>query len=119
MRTVPPTHPMHLHSFMGSIPTLERFLHSFPASCVGVAGAVSYDAVGSDGGLFDVARTLPLDRLLLETDGPYMAPNPYRGEESHPGHIPWIAEGLARLKGVSTADVLAAAQANFSRIYGV
>jgi len=116
-RVVPSTHPIHLHSYMGSVETMRDFLDSFPNSCVGIAGAVTYEGSQYPGGLYDIARALPLDRLLLETDGPFMAPNPYRGEESHPGHIPWIADGVARVKGVAAAEVLARTHANFKRLY--
>ena len=118
-RAVPPSHPVHLHSFMGSLDMLQQFLETFPNGCMGVAGVISYPGVQNNGGLSDLVKALPLDRLLLETDGPFMAPNPYRGEESHPGHIPWVAEGVAQVKGASTAEVLAAAHANFRRLYRI
>jgi len=119
-RVVPPTHPVHLHSFMGSVKTLNEFLRRYRNGFMGVAGVVTYDGVQHhQGGLSELVRALPLDRLLLETDGPFMAPSPYRGEESHPGHIPWVADGVAKLKNVTAAEVLAAAHANFRRVYAV
>lgn len=115
---LPRGHPVHLHSFMGSVATMQAFLEQWPNGCVGIAGAISYEGSDQPGGLHDIARALPLDRILLETDGPYMAPNPFRGEESHPGHIPWIAESVAKAKGnVSVAEVLAAVHQNFRRMY--
>lgn len=116
---VPCGHPVHLHSFMGSVKMMREFLETWSSGYVGVAGAVSYKGSHYPGGLIDIVQALPLERTLLETDGPYMAPNPYRGEESHPGHIPWIAEGIARLKGVSTEEVLATTYANFRRMYNL
>eukprot|EP00927_Polykrikos_kofoidii_P039432 TRINITY_DN33822_c0_g1_i1.p1 TRINITY_DN33822_c0_g1~~TRINITY_DN33822_c0_g1_i1.p1 ORF type:complete len:570 (+),score=75.44 TRINITY_DN33822_c0_g1_i1:119-1828(+) len=116
-KTVPPTHRVYLHSFMGSPTTVAEFLRRWPNSYVGIAGAISFT-----GGLQDavsVLASVPIDRLLLETDGPYMAPWPHRGEESHPGHIPWIAEAVAKQKGIDTVEVLAFAHRNFCRFYGL
>jgi len=112
--TVPRGHPVYLHSYTGSVAMMEEFLESWPNSYVGMAGCVSFESAWQ---IHDLAWALPLDRLLLETDGPYMAPVPHRGEESHPGHIPWVAKGVARMKGISVSKVLEAAHANFRRFY--
>ena len=53
-------------------------------------------------------RELPLDRLLIETDGPYMCPMPFRGQTAHPGHVHRVAERIAALKGVDLARVMEA-----------
>lgn len=117
---VPQTHPVHLHSFMGSVECLKEFLRRYHNGYYGVAGCVTYEGVQLyEGGLKGLVQACPLERLLLETDGPFMAPKPYRGEESHPGQIPWVAEGVAKIKGVSVQDVLAAAHINFCRLYGI
>lgn len=112
--TVPREHPVYLHSYTGSAAMMQEFLEFWPQSYVGMAGCVSYEAAWQ---IHDLAEALPLGRLLLETDGPYMAPVPHRGEESHPGHIPWVAKGVANVKGISMSEVLAAAHANFLRFY--
>jgi len=113
---VPPEHPVYLHSFMGSLEMMTAFLDGWSQGYVGIAGCVTYQAAGH---LWELAEALPLGRLLLETDGPYMAPVPHRGEESHPGHVPWIAAGVAKAKGLRTDEVLAAGHANFLRFYGL
>lgn len=66
-----------------------------------------------------MAKATPLSRLLLETDGPYLAPVPFRGKPAHPGHVPYIADKLAQLKGVTREEVYAAARENTKRIYGI
>ena len=65
----------------------------------------------------DVARRVPLDRLLVETDSPYLAPVPYRGKVNRPGWVRHVAEELARLRGVDFADVARATSANFFRLF--
>ena len=53
----------------------------------------------------EVAKAVPLDRLMLETDAPYLAPVPYRGKVNAPYYIPLIAENIAQIKGISVEEV--------------
>lgn len=67
----------------------------------------------------EVASFVPLDRLLVETDAPYLAPVPHRGKLNHPALVRYVAEEVAALKGISL-DVLAeATTSNFCRLFGV
>ncbi|MBL8383864.1 MAG: TatD family hydrolase [Burkholderiales bacterium] len=68
--------------------------------------------------LKDVARAVPLDRLLIETDSPYLAPVPHRGRTNEPGFVPHVAEEIARLHGVSLEQVAAATTSNFFTLFG-
>lgn len=52
-----------------------------------------------------VATEIPLEKLLIETDAPYLAPHPYRGKRNEPSYVPLVAEEIARLKGVSVEEV--------------
>lgn len=65
----------------------------------------------------EVASFVPLDRILLETDAPYLAPVPYRGKLNHPALVRHVAEEVARLKGVSMEDLSAATTANFFQLF--
>ena len=65
----------------------------------------------------DVARRVPLDRLLIETDAPYLAPVPYRGKRNQPAYVKYVAEEIARLRGISLAEVAAATTDNFFRLF--
>ena len=67
--------------------------------------------------LRDVLRTVPLDRLLVETDAPYLAPMPHRGKTNEPAFTIHTAAMLATLKGVSEAELAAATTANFFRLF--
>lgn len=67
--------------------------------------------------LKDVARRLPLDRLLLETDSPYLAPVPFRGKLNQPGYVSYVAEEVARLRDTSVDEIAAATTANFYRLF--
>ncbi len=67
--------------------------------------------------LQEVARAVPLDRLLIETDSPYLAPVPYRGKTNEPGFVPKVAEQLAELKEVSVDEVAASSTKNFYNLF--
>ncbi|HKB82356.1 MAG TPA: TatD family hydrolase [Burkholderiales bacterium] len=69
--------------------------------------------------LKDVAREVPLDRMLIETDSPYLAPVPYRGRTNQPAYVRFVAEEIARLKGVPIESVAEATTANFFRLFNV
>jgi TatD DNase family protein len=68
--------------------------------------------------LRDIARDVPLDRLLVETDAPYLAPEPYRGKTNEPSFVVHTAAMLAKVKGVSAAELAAATTDNFFRLFG-
>lgn len=65
----------------------------------------------------DVATRCPLDRLLVETDSPYLAPVPYRGKPNQPAYVRHVAEEVARLRGISPADVAQATTDNFFTLF--
>lgn len=65
----------------------------------------------------NTAQYIPLDRLLIETDAPYLAPAPHRGKLNHPAYVRHVAEGIAKLRGISFDEVAAASTANFCRLF--
>lgn len=67
----------------------------------------------------EVARRLPLERLLVETDSPYLAPVPYRGKTNQPAYVKYVAEEIARLRGLSYEEVAEATSNNFFRLFSV
>ena len=73
----------------------------------------------NSGAVREVARRVPLERLLVETDAPYLAPVPYRGKVNRPGWVRHVAEELARLRGVSFDDIAEATSANFFKLFKI
>lgn len=67
----------------------------------------------------EVARTVPLDRLLVETDSPFLAPPPHRGKRNEPAFVVEVARRVAALRGVSVEEIGAASVANFRRVFGL
>ena len=67
--------------------------------------------------LHDVARKVPLDRLLIETDSPFLAPVPFRGQRNEPAHVRNVASAIAALRGIDDAEIGAATHDNFGRLF--
>jgi len=67
--------------------------------------------------LREVARFVPLDRCLIETDSPYLAPAPYRGKVNNPSYVVHVAQQLAALKQVSLERIAQATSENFDRLF--
>jgi TatD DNase family protein len=67
--------------------------------------------------LQEVAKLVPLDRLLIETDSPFLAPVPHRGGRNEPAHVGRVAEVIAELRGTTPAAIGAAAVDNFRRVF--
>lgn len=100
-----------MHCFSGDWEMAQRCLAlNF---YIGIGGTVTYknNPVGQD-----VARRLPLDRIVLETDDPYLAPVPYRGKRNEPGYVRIVAEFLADLRGTTLEEIAAATTANARRV---
>ncbi|SFM47717.1 TatD family hydrolase [Nitrosomonas communis] len=67
----------------------------------------------------DVARKIPLDRILIETDSPYLAPVPYRGKTNQPAFVRYIAEEIAKLREVSLTEIAAITTNNFFSLFKI
>lgn len=81
---------------------------------IGIGGAVTFKNAKK---ILQVAREIPLDRLLLETDAPYMAPEPHRGQRNDSSLIPHTAARIAELRGITTREVLEASNQNIRRLF--
>jgi TatD DNase family protein len=67
--------------------------------------------------LKEVAQQIPIDRILVETDSPYLAPVPYRGKTNQPAYVRYVAEEIARLRGISVESLAEATTDNFFRLF--
>jgi TatD DNase family protein len=83
---------------------------------VSFAGNVTYPKAQN---LREVARDIPLDRLLVETDSPFLAPQPYRGKRNEPAHVAEVAQSIANMRDLATAEVAGATAENFRRLFGL
>jgi TatD DNase family protein len=100
-----------LHSFTDSAANLERALeHNL---YVGINGIATF-AKNTD-----VYQQIPLEKVLLETDAPFLAPVPYRGKVNQPKYIPTIAEFLTKLRGESVAEIATATTRNAKELFSL
>ena len=83
---------------------------------ISLSGIVTFKSARD---LQEVARMIPIDRLLIETDSPYLAPTPHRGKMNQPGYVRHVAEFVAQLRGVSVEAIAAATTENFYRLFKV
>jgi TatD DNase family protein len=102
------------HCFTGTLEDARRgvemgFLVSF-------AGNVSYPKAQN---LRDVARDLPLDRILIETDSPFLAPQPYRGKRNEPAYVAEVARTLGSVRNLPGDEVARITAENFRRFFGL
>ena len=102
-----------LHTFSGDLAMAERALEL--GFYLSVAGPVTYPDAGQ---LREVVRALPLDRLLVETDCPFLAPHPHRGQRNEPAYVRLVAERVAALKNVALDEVAETTTANARRLFG-
>jgi TatD DNase family protein len=67
----------------------------------------------------EVAAVVPLEKLLIETDCPYLAPHPYRGKRNEPGYVKLVAEQIAEIKGISFEEVAIVTTANAKKLFDI
>lgn len=106
--------PGIIHCFSGT--------KAFGQACIELGFYVSFSGIltfKSAEELREAARAFPLDRLLVETDSPYLAPIPYRGKKCEPSMVRLTAQKLAEVKGLSLEDVAAATTANARRVFRI
>ncbi|MDD6127065.1 MAG: TatD family hydrolase [Veillonellaceae bacterium] len=104
--------PTVLHCYSGSVEMAREFLK---LGCyLGTDGPLTFKNASK---LLNVIRDMPLERLLVETDAPYMAPVPMRGKRNEPAFVRFIAEKVAELRSMTLADVARATTTNAEAIY--
>ncbi len=103
-----------LHCFSGSAELGRQYVKL--GATISIAGPVTYKNNRKTVG---VVEALPLDFLLVETDSPYLTPEPFRGKKNDPSKVEFTARKVAEIKGLTVEEVAAATKANAMRFYGV
>lgn len=106
--------PGVLHSFSAPPEIAERALAA--GFYLGFTGPITFKKADE---LRAIAKTVPLDRILVETDGPYLTPHPYRGKRNEPAYIPLIVQQLAEVHGIETTQMAQASTENAVRLFAL
>lgn len=100
------------HCFSGSYEMAKKLVKR--GWYIGFTGVVTFKNAHK---AVEVAEKIPLDRILIETDCPYMAPEPYRGRRNDPSLVPYVAKKIAELRGISEEEVAHATEENVRRCF--
>lgn len=103
-----------VHCFSGSVEMLREVLRL--GMSISLGGVVTFKNARVP---LEVAAAVPLDRLLLETDAPYMTPVPFRGKRCDSSMIKYTAEKIAEIRGISVTELLQITKANACKLYGI
>lgn len=103
-----------LHCFTEDYDMAERAMDM--GFYISISGIVTFKKATD---IQETARRLPLERLLIETDAPYLAPVPYRGKSNEPAYVRYVAEAIATLRQCDVADIAAATTDNFAKLFQV
>lgn len=102
-----------LHCYPGSVETARQLVDRF---YLGIGGVLTFK---NSKKLVEVVKEIPLEKLVLETDCPYMAPTPYRGKRNEPIYTKEVAEKMAEIKGISYEEVVRQTNENTRKAYGI
>ena len=102
------------HAFSGSIETY-REIQKLGDWSVGIGGVLTFKKAS----IAETVKDIPLERILLETDAPYLTPAPHRGTRNESSYIPLIAQKLADIKGISIEEVAEKTTANAEKLFGI
>ena len=106
---------IHLRDAMGDFLAILKSHKGLGDWRIGVGGVVTFKKAS----LAEVVRKVPLERIVLETDAPYLTPVPYRGRRNESSYIPYIAAKVAELKEVSVEEVAEVTTANARELFGI
>ncbi|MCL1957815.1 MAG: TatD family hydrolase, partial [Fibromonadales bacterium] len=105
-----------IHCYTGTAEFANKVLSLKGTYFFGFTGAVTFDKTAT---IREAAKTIPANRILLETDAPYLAPVPFRGKTCTPAMIPHIAQVLANVKEINLDDLFKICRENTNKMYGI
>lgn len=106
--------PVIMHCFSGSLEFAKECIkHGF---YIALGGVITFKNAKK---AHEVAKNIPLERLLLETDAPYLTPEPYRGKRNEPAYVKFVAEKIAEIRGISFDDIAKITTKNARKVFKI
>lgn len=102
-----------LHCYPGSYETASEIMENY---YFGVGGVLTFK---NSKKTVEFVKQIPLEKIVIETDAPYLTPEPYRGKRNHPEYVKFVVEKIAEIKGVTFEEVLSVTTENAKKIYGI
>jgi TatD DNase family protein len=106
--------PGVIHCFTGDYDTAKKYLDL--GFYISFSGIVTFKRSEE---LREAAKNIPIDKILIETDSPYLAPVPYRGKPNEPSYVKHVAETLADVRGMSFEEIAQATKANAEKLFRI
>ncbi len=106
--------PFEIHSYTGSVGIVQQFIDR--GAYVGLNGIITFDKTGN---MEQVVKVVPIERIVLETDCPYLTPLPHRGKKNEPAYVEYVAQKVAEVKGLTVDDVAGLTTQNAQDLFGL
>lgn len=103
-----------LHCYTGSVEMMQRYLGI--GAYISITGVVTFKNAKT---IKEVVLNCPIERLVVETDDPYLTPVPFRGKENHPSYVKYVILEIARIKNISEEEVIEHTYNNAMRVFGL
>ena len=103
-----------MHCFSGSVEFSKECLKE--GWYIALGGVVTFNSAVK---MKEVAKSVPLDRLLIETDAPYLTPVPFRGRENQPAYVKYVAEEIAKLRNTTFDEIAGASTTNAKKVFAI
>ena len=103
-----------MHSYSGSLDMAQKFIEL--GMLISFSGVVTFKKATD---IQEASQAIPLDKMLVETDAPYLAPVPKRGRENHTAYTRYVVDKIAQLRGLTSEEVAAVTTANAKRIFNI
>lgn len=103
-----------IHTFSGNLAQAKRYLNL--GLYISFSGVITFKNAGE---LLEVAAMVPMNKMLIETDSPFLAPEPYRGKRNEPAYVKFVAEKLAEIRGTTLQEIEKQTDANARALFGI
>ncbi|WP_342252748.1 TatD family hydrolase [Spiroplasma endosymbiont of Amphibalanus improvisus] len=103
-----------MHCYLGDLETAKKFIEL--GFYISISGVITFKNAKS---LQELVKNIPISKMLIETDSPYLTPEPYRGEINFPSYVKYVAQKIASLKNITTDEVIRITSSNANKLFNI